>query len=464
MFIFNSNNIYGQTTRIYTTHVVIKLSRLIIYFYILEVNEETEIKRLLSKQLEDTFEESEKMSYQKFRRLNLNSSLLSDEKLNNKLVIEAQYNTPNQLEEISFVKCWCGIPKKIFRAINICLPFHSKLFRINIRNAGLTHSSLREIAKMLPHSNITTIFLDNVIVPQGSYQILIQHTSKLSYLSLNRCKINDDICKTIGINLTFSKGASNTLSVLDLASNDITDVGAEYLGKMLRTNRHLLHLNLAGNKLTDVGGKALINALAEFSLTCDEVLEMKTKRYKSLKENPQTFKKSMDLIRTIYEPRETFNVSIRNSLRSSLSKVKTPRTYRTKPKEISKQLTNTLADEPLDPYTIYNLELRNGSYFATGNFVLCSLNLAYNDLHYHFLKKLDEVLAYQQRTQKTFQGTGLIRIVLNGNNIPGECQELNRIEAYLKFNIEQRQPKTGLKKRRSSSSSKRNSKAQVKLE
>ncbi|CAB3233316.1 unnamed protein product [Arctia plantaginis] len=433
----------------------------------LEVNKDIEVKRLLSKQSEDTSVESEKKSFQKFRvseTLNLNSSLLSDEKLKSKLVIEANYDTQNQLKEISFLECCCGIPKKVIRAINLCLPFHSKLSRINIRNKELTHSALCEIAKMLPHSNVTTICLDNSIIPQGRYQILIQNTSQLSYLSLNRCEINDDVCKEIGINLTFGKGASNSLNVLELASNDITDVGAEYLGKMLRTNRRLLHLNLAGNKITDIGGKALLTALMDFNLTCDEVLEIKTKRYNFLKENPPMFNRSLDQVMTIYDSCETFNVSIPPSSHNALSKVKTPRVRTTKPQELSRHLAATLVDELLDPYTIHNLELRNGTYFAKGNLILCSLNLAYNKLHYPFLKILDEVLAYQHHAQKTLSGTGLIRIVLDGNYMPTECQELNRIEAYLKFNIDQKQPETTVKKRQSFTLSKRSlSKAYVKL-
>ncbi|CAH0731767.1 unnamed protein product, partial [Brenthis ino] len=206
-------------------------------------------------------------------------STFTDAEVEDTLNLIAYYNSRNQLEEIAFLGSSFDIPRKVIQAIKFCLPYHRTLSRFKIKGR-LHRTLLLEISNMLPYSNITYVCLDDTFLPKCNYYVLLEQISKLQYLSLRRCQINDQACKMLAELLHFEKPASKSILILNLASNFINDVGAKHLGDMLRNNRTLLHLNISANNITDKGANNILKHLLSFRLRQDELLRLKQRQLK----------------------------------------------------------------------------------------------------------------------------------------------------------------------------------------
>ncbi|OWR51840.1 leucine-rich repeat-containing protein 71 [Danaus plexippus plexippus] len=350
----------------------------------------------------------------------------------NTIVIKSYYNNFNQLIELAIVDCPPSINRKVIQAISLCLPFHSYLKKFKINGNGLTESVLYEIGKLLPHSNITDICLDDTYLPEGNYYVLLDKLNNLQNLSLCKCKINDDVCKKIAEKLHNEMPASNTLMTLDFTSNNITNSGARHLGLMLRQNRTLLYLGLADNLLDDVGASHILKPLMVFSLTEDEVYELRKRKFRYAAKKLEICKEhEKQLIAQMNSEEDKENnqpVICRKSIGRSKHLYIEPNSVNVK-ELAAKNIMDTFGKFE-DVFDEDNVVYRNGHLYSLGNLKLCYLNLAYNHLSYFSLKKLCEVLKYQTNIKQA-DCRGLLRVVVNGNNIPTHCELLNTIESYL---------------------------------
>ncbi|KAK7484615.1 hypothetical protein BaRGS_00024141 [Batillaria attramentaria] len=117
------------------------------------------------------------------------------------------------------------------------------------------------------------VIMDGNPVKDQNFYELIGEESIIQNLSLKHCSIDDDGARCIGMALGTAKGSNSKLFSLNLAGNNITDVGVEHLAMGLKMNRTLLSLSLSGNNIEDKGAMKLAEALSRFPLSQDEVVE-----------------------------------------------------------------------------------------------------------------------------------------------------------------------------------------------
>ena len=84
------------------------------------------------------------------------------------------------------------------------------------------------------------------------------------YLSNNR--LSDKGVKLLAKALATS---NQTLKILNLQENDISDTGAEYVAEMLKTNTTLIGLWLDKNEIGNVGARILSDALTNHNTTLE---------------------------------------------------------------------------------------------------------------------------------------------------------------------------------------------------
>nr|XP_026500125.1 leucine-rich repeat-containing protein 71-like [Vanessa tameamea] len=357
--------------------------------------------------------------------------------------VSTYYNYKGQLVEIAIVNCSFNINTKIIKVINLILPFHTTLHSLKIKRGGLTHAVLYEISKLLPHSNITDVCLDDNYLPEGNYYLLLEKLNSIRNLSLQRCHINDEVCKRIADLLYFAYPASKTLLTLDLASNCINDVGAECLGMMLRQNRTLLYMNISDNKITDVGANYILTHLISFPLTKDEKITKHFKHFKYFTERVEVYNRCKDTI--LNRLKEEENKENQKYIRR-LTKLGREQNIDKMKKLIvhfkdssinqeAEKMTTEIVGEFKDVFDDQNIVRENGQTYEIGNLRICYLNIAYNNLGYWSIRKIYDVLKYQNKINKPAECKGLLKIVLEGNNLPESCYELNAIEYFLKAAI-----------------------------
>ncbi|XP_039760353.1 leucine-rich repeat-containing protein 71-like [Pararge aegeria] len=270
-------------------------------------------------------------------------------------------------------------------------------------------------------------------VVEGNYSVILENVSCLQTLSLRRCEIDDKVCKELANKLEYGAPASKSLVSLDLTSNIISDLGAEALGKMLRRNRMLLQLCLADNRLTDKGAFYIFNSICSFALSKDDVRDLKLRYlkycFRKIKIHEQCEKEIVNRLkqesdkenRPHKSPKKTKNR--RDAGTSDFDKL----TLMEQTEKMAKEFINDFTDI----FDNQNINIRRGRMYSIGNFKVCYLNLAYNNLSYFSVKKLNEVLKYQRTVNKPDKCKGLLKVVLDGNNIPKVCKEMAQIESYL---------------------------------
>ncbi|KAJ8722490.1 hypothetical protein PYW07_003670 [Mythimna separata] len=350
------------------------------------------------------------------------------------------------------------IPRDVIALLALILPNYRNLYKFTIKKCRIDMHALHELGKMLPYTTITDICLDDCPLKQANCEELLQNTTFLKNLSLCRCNINDAVCKRMAATLHYLKPAENSLETLNLSSNRIGDEGAKYFAEALRSNRHLRYLNLAGNLITDEGASQIFNILIEFPLTYDENINRRQRFLEYLKNKigvnkdclrfslPQkSVEKSFSNINVRIRSHDKMNVSYHNivsplkrsssqkknikrdiaksqSLRSILSEVNLPK----KAELMSREMIGPFVD-PFCPSCVTVGEKPH----CIGNFVLCYLNLAYNDLTLMSVSKLLTVVEYQRCHYKP-DACGLIKVVLEGNSLPVACTKLTILQEMLK--------------------------------
>ncbi|XP_046737130.1 uncharacterized protein LOC124405905 [Diprion similis] len=180
----------------------------------------------------------------------------------------------------------CHVDVFMLEALNNSMKKFSTLTTLKLQRCFIDAFGIVKIAEMLaePSSTIKDLNLDMNPNTKQNHHFLCAARTKLLYLSLKICEINDDGVAKIASNLSHhDESCTSSLIVLNLANNTISQIGAEKIGNMLRTNRSLQSLTLTGNKINDAGVKCILDQLSPFTLTHAEVVEKRWRKINRLK-------------------------------------------------------------------------------------------------------------------------------------------------------------------------------------
>lgn len=328
--------------------------------------------------------------------------------------------------------------------------FYPSLTNITITN-GLDYYGIYEISKLLNISRITEVCLGHLNIKNAHYQLLLTQTSNLNNLSLSRCTITNEIVENIMSHLTYPLPASKTLIALNLSCNLITDRGVRFIGKALRSNRCLQYLNLAGNKITDEGASFLFDSLLKFPLTDNEENERIKSyvQYCKLKVPLMTqfFTESNSQTHTNTESKKKISKKPRKDDGSSNTVHIMGDTTGLTEYQKARTFAESILGKYQHPYHKSKIVLENGIHYCLGNNTLCYLNLAYNNLMIHSIRKLLYILDYQRNSGCTPRG--LIRVVIEGNPLPTNCAELHDLNYVLETLVNMSQKSRIVKKSKS---------------
>ncbi|KAF9418641.1 hypothetical protein HW555_004607 [Spodoptera exigua] len=373
-----------------------------------------------------------------------NVSVFTGMEPDNKICIDAIYDTNHNLIQIKFLKNR-KMPRKLFKIIGLIIRFQKHLTSIVI-NSGLTCETIYDISKFLPLSRITEICLDHTHVKEANYVVLLERGS-LKHLSLARCGLTDLVVKSIAPNLFYHEKAAKTLVALNLASNRITDEGVQYLADALRSNRQLGYLNLSDNLITDIGAQSLFDILTEFPLTILEEQSRKARRMAYLNRKLDLIIKTAKEVKiTEFEKKVAKRKTVRPTMLMSKKKSFTDKDSTnsgTGTANLTKSLGNmeTLFNEKavnivndiigpfVDPFDGPSIFVKHNKTYCYGNNTLCYLNIAYNNLTYTSVKKLRNVVLSQFVQGR--KPRGLINVKLEGNYVPKYCKEMADIDDML---------------------------------
>ncbi|XP_030034675.1 uncharacterized protein LOC115450731 [Manduca sexta] len=357
----------------------------------------------------------------------------------NEVVVTVVFDLGGRLVELQFNKT-PAVPRLLIKIIALCIPYQTCLSRITMRWVPLKGEIIYEMAKFLPQSHVTEVLLENTHVPQHNYYQLFEF-AHLRRVSLIRCALTDDDCVCIAVKLVHPQPASKTLTLLSLASNQISDKGACALAEALRSNRMLQYLNLSGNRINDDGATSILQSLMQFALTYDELLTKRERMMEHMRLKQEVFQRFVRELSAAMKEKspDDGSRSVRRKTATGRSK-KTSTTciplgvYHTSIMDAITMKADTMASELVgtlsDPFNVDETDTRDRQVFSLGNTVLCYLNLSFNNLGYETVAALVRVLSYQQRTVRK-SGPGILRIVIEGNRMPASCSEYSIIDELL---------------------------------
>jgi len=123
----------------------------------------------------------------------------------------------------------------------------------------------------LENPRLTTVQEEHV----GHVARMLAVNSGLRVLKLGKCAVRDFGVETLA---AYGVCANETLEVLDLRCNKISEVGGASVARILTDNAALRSINLSGNALADRGAQAVAAALpaaagtlVELDLTCNSI-------------------------------------------------------------------------------------------------------------------------------------------------------------------------------------------------
>uniref|UniRef100_A0A2A4JGK8 Leucine-rich repeat-containing protein 71 n=1 Tax=Heliothis virescens TaxID=7102 RepID=A0A2A4JGK8_HELVI len=355
--------------------------------------------------------------------------------------IQTFYDENMHLVRIKFTKNKT-IPRQVLKIIALIIPLHKHLTSIAV-DSGLCMGTIYEISKILPGSTITELCLDYTNVPQANYHILLNQNT-LKHLSLAKCNLNDDVVKTIAKKIVEPSPAAKSLTVLNLSTNFITDLGAKHLAEALRSNRRLSYLNISDNMITDKGAGYIFDTLVEFPLTNQEYMDKKARYSVYLKEKWdlifRTIKdiKIMDFEKKVAKRKGIKSTSATKRKRAKLisnadtvvrSRLHMDVALRDKAGALVEEMMGTFSDT----FDRSNTVTRDGIIYCLGNNTLCYLNIAYNNLTFFSLEKLCSILETQKLWRR--QPRGLINVRIDGNYLPAHCSQLGDIDDILESHL-----------------------------
>ncbi|XP_039269570.2 leucine-rich repeat-containing protein 71-like [Styela clava] len=180
---------------------------------------------------------------------------------------QLQINHPQQM----YVRGW-KIEEKLITVLKLCLL--DKLTTLNLWHSGLTDHTFKILTNFLPAlSNVKTIAIEGNAIPDSEpFSELITKDIPIQHLSLRNNEITDKGAEKIGKALGSLNLPSPELLTLNLSFNHISDEGAKGIAVGLRMNRVLTSLSLASNRISDSGAQAISASLQWFTLTHEEVV------------------------------------------------------------------------------------------------------------------------------------------------------------------------------------------------
>lgn len=361
-----------------------------------------------------------------------NSETQSSSTRVNNITLYSVYDNFNCLTEIRLDKLKT-VPRVVLQIMRYLVPNYKNVTRFTTTNCKIDASIIYEISNIVSASTITQVCLDGSPLKEGNYGILLD-TSALRYLSLSRCNINDDVCEILASKLHMSS-IGEKLSLLNLSFNNITDVGAKSLAEALRTNRFLRYLNIADNEISDDGAISILRVLMAFPLTLNETLNKKQRYYTYLR------KKQSLCLKYYMERRSSGDVTKalkrkKTSATSFKSKSSARKEKENQPSTLNddlraKQLAEQILGPFVDPFQADCIECLDGEMYCLGNLALSLLNISYNNLSFITIKALKDVVSYQKGVRKVRTHNGLIKVVIDGNNLPVQCPEMIYINDLL---------------------------------
>ncbi|CAK1545487.1 unnamed protein product [Leptosia nina] len=353
----------------------------------------------------------------------------------NSLTVTSVYDTFNCLTGI-YINEVAHLPRILMQVMRYLVPHYKNITTVSITNCKLEASILYELSKIITVSTVVHVHLDGTSVAEANYAILLD-TAHLKSLTLSRCGINDNVCGILASRLYLS-ATGEKLSLLNLSSNHITDVGAKSLAEALRTNRCLRYLNIADNHITDDGATSILNVLMEFPLTSNEVLNKRKRFITYLRRKNEMYLKYLADVTSVEmcKPAKRKKTSV-TSVKSRSSARKEKETHQqqqsmcTDDSIRAKMLTQQLMGPFLDPFQSDCLKIHDGTTNCLGNMALAYLNMSYNDLSFMTIQTLRNVVDYQKCLKLVGYQTGLLKIVVDGNNMPIRCREMMFISEVL---------------------------------
>ncbi|KYN29832.1 Leucine-rich repeat-containing protein C10orf92 like protein [Trachymyrmex cornetzi] len=127
----------------------------------------------------------------------------------------------------------------ILDALNTTLQKYNTITVLKLPSCQINAYGILQITQMLTEFEcLNDLNLDDNPNPQENYYLLCAPAKNLRYLSLRMCKLSDNGIQKIANELKYRDPPNDPkLIALNVADNNITDIGAEYIAEMLRTNR-----------------------------------------------------------------------------------------------------------------------------------------------------------------------------------------------------------------------------------
>ncbi|GFO11884.1 leucine-rich repeat-containing protein 71-like isoform x2 [Plakobranchus ocellatus] len=382
-----------------------------------------------------------------------------------------------------FVRGW-KIDQPMMEIFQQCLPTLDKLHTVNFWNTGLTEATLHTLASFLPQCvNLKTVLLDGNPIKEENWYELIGTDSLIQHLSLRHCKITDKGAAGIGSCLGTAKKTNTKLVSLNLTGNLIGDAGVEALAGGLRMNRTLMALTLTSNNIGDKGVAKIAEALSRFPLTHEEVVQRrrlisdrgspernkspppsrraesrdrpgsvrsmttqdKTKQKPSAKKKEVKGRDAKEDTKTLKKEKEDTraggkrgsvvlktavkliaHASVAADAAKTLGKTKEKK--KDKGKSIAQEAENMDGHDQINPL-LEVADYIDGQSWIAGNRTLISLNLSRNAIGEAGLTSLLKAIQYQTTLtlDSRSNGTGLMRLVVNKNNVNPENEVLTKL-------------------------------------
>ncbi|XP_067211615.1 uncharacterized protein [Linepithema humile] len=234
------------------------------------------------------------------------------------------------------------------------------------------------------------------------------------------CKLSDNGMQKIANELRYWDPPNNPkLVALNIAGNDITDIGAKYIAAMLRTNRSLQSVVLTANKIQDEGALLIIQELCMSALTHEEIVDLRRRRFIELEsklDNQQTqeifITERTNRNETLQNQNSTQSFEKTNQYDSKM-KVQTDSPISDSTIQISEKSLDSDVSHPFMRETV----AINGCVMTSGNLKLQHLSLSFNRLTNKTLKKLVSCLYYQNYMLLDDSARGLLYVFLEDNDI-----------------------------------------------
>uniref|UniRef100_A0A674CJK0 Leucine rich repeat containing 71 n=1 Tax=Salmo trutta TaxID=8032 RepID=A0A674CJK0_SALTR len=319
--------------------------------------------------------------------------------------------------------CFCHfigwkVDELMARVLNKTLPALSNLQNLHLWRAGLTGRTLTSLKNTISLcSNLRTVVLEGNPLPEQSYHLLISEDSMLTHVSLRNNRIGEEGARLIGSALATAQAANNNLLSLNLAFNSIGDAGAAHIAQGLRLNRSLLCLSLANNHIGDTGASRLAEVLGPFSLTHDEVVE----RRRLLLRRDQSVRERTAHLHTTFFKFIFLGLGQSHSFLYIFGAIwDTGQIFHPVSLHQSAELVETVS-----PLLEPGVQHTGGRVILPGNTALTSLNLAGNMLSEQSL------LLFLSSVGAQTEGGGLLRLCLNRNRFPPDCDSFLKIKELM---------------------------------